>query len=184
MQPRELLVGIAGPGGGERLGEVVLLGEQVGGTVAHAARLDQDRLGVVGQHVGEQHVLVDEPRHPRLHALEVRAFGQPLPLLAAPRLGTDQRGSPVADVVGRHQLAGGEDQRLVEVGDRPLVVDAERGEPVDLVAPQVDADRRIGGRRVDVDDRAPAGELAAVLDELLAPVAELDELGAELGRGR
>ena len=84
-------------------------------------------------------------------------------------------GGPLAHVVGRHQLAGREDAHLVEVVDRALVVDAERGEPVDLVAPQVDADRGVGGRREDVDDRTAAGELAAVLDEFLAPVAELDE---------
>ena len=69
---------------------------------------------------------------------------------------------------------------LVEVADRALVVDAERREPVDLVAPQVDADRGVGGGREHVDDRAATGELAAVLDELLAAVAELDEATAEV----
>ena len=38
----------------------------------------------------------------------------------------------------------------------------------------------VGGRREDVDDRATTGELAAVLDELLAAVADGDEAGAEL----
>ena len=46
------------------------------------------------------------------------------------------------------------------------------GQPVDLVAPQVDADRGVGGRREHVDDRAAPRELAAVLDQLLAAVAE------------
>ncbi len=182
VQPREFLVGVAGPGRRERLGEIVLLGEQIGGTVAHAPRLDEDRLRTVREDVGEQRVLVDEPRHPRLHALEVGALGEPFPLLAAPRLGTDEPCRPFPDIVGRHQLAGGEDQRLVEIGDRALVVDAERRQPVDLVTPQVDADRSVGRRRVHVDDRAAAGELATMFDQFLAAVPELDELGAELVR--
>ena len=95
-----------------------------------------------------------------------------------------RRGGALAHLVARRELAGREDHRLGEVGDRALVVDAERGEPVDLVAPQVDADRRVGGGREHVDDRAAPGELAAVLDELLAPVAERDELRRRARRGR
>ena len=34
---------------------------------------------------------------------------------------------------------------------------------------------RIGGGREDVDDRAAPGDLAAVLDQLFAPVAEPDQ---------
>ena len=111
VQAGERLVGIAGPGGGERAGEVVLLGDQVDGAVAHAARFDEHDLGGVGQHVGEEQVVVDEPRHPALHAVEVDALGEALPLLAAPRLGGDEPGGSLADVVARHQLAGGEDRR-------------------------------------------------------------------------
>ena len=74
----------------------------------------------------------------------------------------------------------GKMQHLGEVVDRALVVDAEAGEAVDLVAPQVDADRVVAGRREHVDDRAAPGELAAVLDELLAPVAELRQAVDEL----
>ena len=78
----------------------------------------------------------------------------------------------------------GKMQRLVEVVGRALVVDAEAGQAVDLVAPQVDADRGVAGRREDVDDRAPPGELAAVLDELLAAVAERRRGGRRARRGR
>jgi hypothetical protein len=101
-------------------------------------------------------------------------------VLASPRLGADQSGGALAHLVGGHQLAGREDQRLGEILGRALVVDAEAGEPVDLVTPQVDADRRVGRRGEDVDDRAAPGELAAVLDELLAAVSEADELGREV----
>ena len=124
---------------------------------ACAAARRSTTLACVGQHVGEQLVVVDEPRQPRLHAVEVQALGEALPLLAAPRLGGDELVGPATDVVGRHQLAGREDHHLVEVVGRALVVDAERRQAVDLVAPQVDADRGVGGRREDVDDRARAG---------------------------
>ncbi len=109
----------------------------------------------------------------------MHTLGEALPLLAAPRLGSDERGCLRPDIVGRHQLAGGEDANFVEVVGRPLIVHAEAGEAVDLVAPQVDADRCVGGRGEHVDDRAAPGELAAVLHELFASVAEFDEPSAE-----
>ena len=77
--------------------------------------------------------------------------------------------------VAGEQLSGGEDPRLGEIAGGALVVDPERGQPVDLVAPQVDADGGVAGGREHVDDRAAPGELAAVLDELLTPVPEVDE---------
>ena len=61
-----------------------------------------------------------------------------------------------------------------------MVVDAERRQPVDLVAPQVDAHGCLGGGRKDVDDRPAPSELAAVLDELLTTIAEVDEPVGEL----
>ena len=82
------------------------------------------------------------------------------------------------------QLAGGEDERLVEVVGAALVVDCELGQPIDLVAPQVDADRRVGGRREDVDDRAALRELAAMLDQRLAPVAEVHQVARATRRDR
>ena len=44
VQAGERLVGIAGPRGGQGAGEVVLLGDQVDGAVAHPARLDEQDL--------------------------------------------------------------------------------------------------------------------------------------------
>ena len=179
METGERLVGIAGPRGRECAGEVVLLGDEVECPVAHAPGFDEQDLRPVGQDVGEQLLVVDEPGQPALHAVEVDALGQTLPLFAAPRFGGDEAGGPLAHVVGRHQFAGGEDDDLVEVVGRALVVDAEARQAVDLIAPQVDADRGVGGRGEHVDDGAAAGELAAVFDEFLASVAELDELPAE-----
>jgi hypothetical protein len=54
VQAGERLVGVADlPGAGERAGQVGLFGQQVGGAVAQAARLDQRHLRVGGQQVGE-----------------------------------------------------------------------------------------------------------------------------------
>ena len=81
---------------------------------------------------------------------------------------------------GRQELAYGEHSRLGNSARRALVGDRELREAVDLVAPQVDAHRMIGGGRIDVDDRAPHRDLAARFDLVLAAVAEVDEPGDEL----
>ncbi len=182
VQPGECLGGVAGPGAGQGAGQVVLLGQQVVGPVAHAPRLDEGDLGGGRQHVGDQlgapcRRVVDQPRQPALHAVEQSAFGEALPLLSSPRLGGHEGSSAGAHLLGGNELAGGEDERLVQVERAALVVDRELGEPIDLVAPQVDADGCVGGGRKDVDDGAALGDLAAVLDELLTAVAEVDEPG-------
>ena len=180
MQAGERLVGVTGPGRGQRFGQVVLLGQQLDGPVAHPPRLDQQHLGRVGQDVGQQLLVVDEPRQPALHAVEQGALGESLPLLPPPRLRGHQTAGPLPDGIGRDQLPGREDQRLGEICGGPLVVHTEARQAVDLVTPEVDAQRCVGGRREDIDDGAPAGELAAVLDQVLPPVAELDQAGRQL----
>ena len=62
-----------------------------------------------------------------------------------------------------------------------MVADVEFGEALDLVTPQVDAKRHLGGRGKHIDDRAAHGKLAAVLDLVLAPVAHGHQIGGELG---
>ena len=86
-----------------------------------------------------------------------------------------QLGRAGAHFVGRQQLAYREQPRVGEVAVRTLVGDRELRQPVDLVAPEVDAHRMVGGRRVDVDDRTAHRELAARLDLVLAAVAHRDE---------
>ena len=110
---------------GQRAGQVGLLGEDVGGPVAHAARLDQQHLRVGVEQVEEQRARpsVSHGSHDSMPSND-EALGEPLPLLAAPRLGADQLGGPRADLVGRQQLAAREDLDLGEVGGRALVVDA------------------------------------------------------------
>ena len=89
--------------------------------------------------------------------------------------GADERAGPVAHLGGGQQLAAREDLDLGAVDGGALVDDRELGEPVDLVAPEVDAHRHVGGAREHVDDRAPHGHLAPVLDLVLAAVPVGDE---------
>ena len=175
VQPRELAVGVAGPRGGQRASEVVFLGEQIVGPVAHAPRFDEGDLARCGQQVGDQRVAVDQPRQPALHPIEHGALCQAFPLLASPRLlGYECLGAGANGLAGQ-QLARREDAHFGEVVGAALIVDRELGQAIDLVAPQVDADRRVGGRREHVDDRAAPGDFAAVLDEVFAAVAEADQ---------
>ena len=80
------------------------------------------------------------------------------------------------------ELAAREDLDAGDVVLRALVGHGEVGEPVDLVAPEVDADGAVGRAGVDVDDRAPQGDLAPMLHLVLAPVAGGGELADEVGR--
>ena len=93
----------------------------------------------------------------------------------------DQLGRPGPDLVGGQQLAAGEDLYLGDVHRGPLVGHGELGQAVDLVAPQVDAHGHVGGGGEHVDDRAPHGHLAPVLDLVLPPVAGRDQSLDELG---
>ena len=183
VQPREVLLAAGGhraPGLGQRGGQVGLLVEEVGGAVAHAARLEQQHERVVAHQVEEHVLALGEPRQPALHALEDLALREPLPLLAAPRLQRDEPLGPLAHLVGGQQLAAAEDLDHLEVVGGALVAHRELGEPVDLVAPQVDAHGPVGGGREHVDDRAAHGERPAVLHHLLAVVAGADQRGDQL----
>ena len=70
--------------------------------------------------------------------------------------------------------------RVVELGVRALVGHGELREPIDLVAPEVDPNRVVGGRGIHVDDGAAHGELAARLDLVLAAVAHRHQASDEL----
>ncbi len=175
-RPDPILAGPPRPG--ERGRQVGLLGGDVGGPVAEPARFDEHDLRGRSEEVGEQVLVVGEPREPGLHAVEQQPVGEALPLLPAPRLGGDELGRPLPDVLGRQQLPGGEDAHLFEVDRRALVGDGELAQPVDLVAPEVDAHGAVGRDGEDVDDRAAHRHLAAVLDLVLPPVPHGDE-GAE-----
>ena len=82
-----------------------------------------------------------------------------------------QRGGPGADGVGEQDLAAGRRPQAV-LGDleRALVRDREPADLLDGVAPELDAQRVVLGRREHVEDAAPDGELAAALDHVGAGV--------------
>ncbi len=168
------------PGDGEGAGQGGLLVVELGGAVTDAAGIDEHDPPTGPDQVGQDPLVVDEPRQPRLHPVEDLALGQSLPLRPSPRLGADQRGGPGPHRLGGKHLAASEELDLVEVRHRTLVAGVELGEPVHLVAPQVDAHRQLGRGGVHVDDPAPHRQLAPVLDLVLAPVAEGDEPGHQL----
>ncbi len=58
---------------------------------------------------------------------------------------------------------------------RALGRDVKDGEPLELVAEEVQAHRLLGVRRPDVHDAAAHRDLGAVLDELLAPIPHGDQ---------
>ena len=139
-------------------GQVGLLGEDVGGPVAHAARARPAGPGPSGPSRSKSSVLaVGQPRQPRLHAVEDQALGQPLPLLAAPRLGGDERLGPLADLVGRQQLAAREDLDLGEVDRSSAGRSTENSVSRSTSSPHRSMRTGdVGGRREHVDDRARA----------------------------
>ena len=135
---------------------------------------------VVGQQVGEQVLVGREPRQPGLHAVEGLAVGEALERLGTPRLGAHELGGACPHLLGREELACGEDRGDRGIVRGALVGDREGAEAIDLVTPQVDAHRVVVGHRVDVDDRAADGDLAPRLDLVLAPVAHRDEARDEV----
>ena len=116
-----------------------------------------------------------EPRHPRLHAVEELTLRDPREVVAGDRCLERQLPGTLAQVFGEHDLTTAEQLNLLEVGDRALARDLEGREPLDLVAKQVDADRKVRRRSEDVDDPAPDRELSAGLDLVLAPVTSVDK---------
>ncbi len=170
----EIITGVPGLRQGHR--QVALLGQDVLGAIAASAGIDDHHLTVGRQQVREQRRAVDQERQPRLHPVEELALDQSFPLLASPGCLGDQLPGAGHDGIGGSHLAAPEERDLAAGGGGALVGDGELGESVDLVTPQVDPDRRVGRGGVDVDDRAPHGDLAPVLHLVLTPVAHAREL--------
>jgi hypothetical protein len=80
----------------------------------------------------------------------------------------------------QRQLRGGRDLDRLERLHRALGEGRERAQRLDLDVEQLDAHGALAGRRVEVEQSAADGELAAVLDLLDALVAALDELAGAL----
>ena len=87
--------------------------------------------------------------------------------------------------LGQLAVLGGElgrrrDLDRVGLAERALGERREPAQRVDLDVEQVDADRLVLGRRVDVEDAAADRELAAVVDLVDALVAARDKVGGDL----
>ena len=80
---------------------------------------------------------------------------------------------------GQQELARGEQQRLVDRANGALIGRIERAQRVDLVPEELEPDRQRQGRREDVDDAAPAGELAPPGDFEDGDVAQVEQLAQE-----
>ena len=183
VQSGQVRVVVESPGAGEGPTEVDLLGKHVRRPVAQPPRLDEQDEPVIVEEVQQDVItalggpavlagpgVVDEPREPRLHPLEHLAVGEALPLLPSPRIARDQALRAGTDGVGRQQLPCREQLHLRQVRGAALVRDGELDETVDLVTPEIDADRSIGRGREHVDDRTAHRDLTAVFDLVLAPV--------------
>ena len=66
--------------------------------------------------------------------------------------------------------------------ERALVGDLEVADLLDVVAPELDPQRVLLGRREDVQDAAADGEVAALLDQLGPRVAGRDQVGDDVGQ--
>ena len=134
-----------------------------------------------GQQVGEQlQLAADQRRDQRLHALGRDALGEVSSssrsgAAVGSRCSAGQRRGPLPHrPVSSSSRQPGATSSLDRL-DRALVGDGERAQLADLVAPELDAHRVLGGRREDVDDAAAHGELAARGDHLDAGVGQLDQ---------
>ena len=105
--------------------------------------------------------------------------GQQLGDVGAVLGGLERRDLGQLAVLGR-QLGGGRDLDHLGLAERALGEGREPAQRLDLVAEEVDADRALLGRRVDVEQAAADRELAAVLDLVDALVAGGDEVGGDL----
>ena len=173
-----VLVLLGPPRGCQRLGQCRLLVEQLGAPVPDAARLHQQHLRTLPEEVGQHPLLAVQEGEPRLHAVELFAALQAFPHRGPPGPAAHEQRRGGAQLRGDDELPAPVKGDGVQVVRRPLVADGKGGEAVDLVAPQVDADRLVRRGGEHVDDAAPHRELPAVLDLVLAPVA----LGHQLGQ--
>ncbi len=167
MRPVGQLPGDAG----EDLG---LLGD-LGGPLVEQHRVDQRHAGALGQEVGQQGGAGMQEGHQRLGALEGDPLGEPFqrPGQAGHQGHLLARACPQGLV--EDELAGRVEQHVVDRLDRALVADAEGAQRLDVVAPELDADRVVASGGEHVDDAAADGELAPLLDLRGARVAELGQ---------
>ena len=119
-----------------------------------------------GSDVEQQLHVVDEDRREGLHALDGDALGDLAEQFAQLGVLLGEGRGPLPYLVGQQQLAAGRRPQAV-LGDLQgaLVGDLEVADLLDVVAPELDPQRVLLGRREDVEDAAAHRELAALLDQ-------------------
>ena len=120
----------------------------------------------------------DEP----FHAFDVNALGQLCAHLGDRGDAVGQATGPRADLVGEDEFADGRgEQALGREFEGSLVGDREAADLLDRVAPELQAERMLLGRRKHVEDAAAHRHLATSFDQIHAFVAEerqsLDQRG-------
>src|SRR3954454_8815388 len=163
----------------ERLGDVVGLDVEVVRVLV--VECGADVLPVVGEGGADLLVGGDDDGgvagrevEERLEAVDGEELGD-----VGPRVRVLERGDLGHLAVLGSELGGRCDLDLVRVAQAALREGGEPAERLDLDVEHVDADRAVLGGRVDVEQPAADGELAAVLDLVDALVAGGDEVRAD-----
>ena len=159
-----------------RFEELPARGDHVVGPGADAFGLVEDDEGALGQHVEQGLHAVGERRAQRLHAFGGDALGDLAEQVRhAGQLGGERLGA-LAHLRGEQQLAARRRPQPV-LGDleAALVGDLEPADLLDRVAPELDAQRVLLGRREHVEDAAAHREVPAPLDEVGACVGGVGE---------
>ena len=184
--PQRLLQRMEHPldGPRERLRERLGLQVRLMGAVQRAVRLAHDHPRAVGKELGRRGQRVEQERRERLGALDEQPVGQALQLIGvAVRVQRGGLGGAPAQRLVRDQLAHGGHVDVHDLLRGELRRGNELAQRFDLVAPVLQANRTPRGAGEDVDDAAAHRELAAVLDDVGARVAELHERsGQDVGR--
>ena len=97
-------------------------------------------------------------------------FGELGEQLGQRRVRGRELGGAGTDLVVQQQLAARRRPDVRDLLERALVGNSEAPDLVDGVAPELDAERMLLGRREHVDDASADGELSAPLDEVDAGV--------------
>ena len=120
---------------------------------------------------------------PLLEALSLEQLVRPLELLEAhAELVADGRDGLPALLFRRHVVRARIDRILLQVPDRLTTQRIHEADALDLVAPELDADRvRVFVRREDLHGIAAHAEGAAVKVDVVALVLQLDEATKETG---
>ncbi|SCE08732.1 hypothetical protein GA0115246_110572 [Streptomyces sp. SolWspMP-sol7th] len=151
--------------------ELLARRDEVGGAGTDPLGVAHERQRALGHDVEQQLHVVHEDGRERFHALDGDALGDLAEQFVQLGVLLGEHGGAAAHFLGEEEFAAGRGPQPV-LGDlqRALVGDLEVADLLDLVAPELDAERVLLRRREDVEDAASYGELAALLDQLHARV--------------